>query len=75
MMKPLLLSICAYAALHACACAASASAPASAASAASEPKTLKERLGDKASDEQRVNNCKVPPDRRGTKVRPDTCAP
>ncbi|WP_244849667.1 hypothetical protein [Caballeronia sp. SL2Y3] len=44
------------------------------ASAASEPKTLKERLGDKASDEQRVDNCKVPPERRGAKARPDACA-
>ncbi|WP_250515735.1 hypothetical protein [Caballeronia sp. INDeC2] len=43
--------------------------------AASEPKTLKERLGDKASDEQRVDNCHVPAERRGTKVRPDRCAP
>jgi len=38
-----------------------------------EVKTLKERLGDKASDEQRVDNCKVPADRRGSKPRPDTC--
>src|SRR6201982_508934 len=37
--------------------------------------TLKERLGDKASDEQRVDNCKVPVERRGTKVRPDGCEP
>jgi hypothetical protein len=35
--------------------------------------TLKERLGDKASDEQRVDNCKVPLERRGSKVRPDGC--
>jgi hypothetical protein len=35
-----------------------------------EAKTLKERLGDKASDEQRVDNCKVPLDRRGPKIRP-----
>ncbi len=35
--------------------------------------TLKERLGDKASDEQRVDNCKVPMARRGSKVRPDGC--
>lgn len=35
--------------------------------------TLKERLGDKASDEQRVDNCKVPVERRGIKVRPDRC--
>ncbi|SAK68778.1 hypothetical protein AWB79_03607 [Caballeronia hypogeia] len=51
--------------------------------AASEPKTLKERLGDKASDapkevplgdEPCVDNCKVPAEQRGTKVRPDTCA-
>jgi hypothetical protein len=39
-----------------------------------ESHTLKERLGDKASDEQRVDNCGVPPEKRGTKPRPD-CAP
>jgi hypothetical protein len=33
----------------------------------------KERLGVKASDEQRVDNCKVPLDRRGPKPRPDEC--
>ncbi len=38
-------------------------------------KTGKERLGDKASDEQRVDNCKVPPERRGATIRPDTCPP
>ena len=32
--------------------------------------TAKERLGRKASDEQRVDNCKVPLDRRGPKPRP-----
>lgn len=37
-------------------------------------KTGKERLGGKADDEQRVDNCKVPPDRRGPKPRPDGCA-
>ncbi len=37
--------------------------------AASE--TLKERLSDKASDEQRVDNCRVPKPLRGTKPRPD----
>jgi hypothetical protein len=47
---------------------------AASAPAASEAKTLKERLGDKASDEQRVDNCKVPQDRRGAKARPDACA-
>jgi hypothetical protein len=36
--------------------------------------TLKERLSDKASDEQRVDNCKVPKERRGTKPRPRGCA-
>jgi hypothetical protein len=35
--------------------------------------TAKERLGRKASDEQRVDNCKVPSDRRGPKPRPDEC--
>jgi len=42
--------------------------------AASEPKTLKERLGDKASDDQRVDNCKVPVAERGSKIRPDDCS-
>jgi hypothetical protein len=37
-------------------------------------RTGKERLGNKWSDEQRVDNCKVPPDKRGAKVRPDSCA-
>jgi hypothetical protein len=32
--------------------------------------TLKERLSDKASDAQRVNNCHVPADRRGPVPRP-----
>ncbi len=37
--------------------------------------TGKERLGGKASDEQRIDNCKVPPALRGSKPRPDTCNP
>ena len=36
-------------------------------------RTGKERLGGKASDEQRVDNCKVPLDLRGAKPRPDQC--
>jgi hypothetical protein len=36
-------------------------------------RTGKERLGGKASDEQRVDNCKVPPAMRGPKPRPDEC--
>lgn len=35
--------------------------------------TGKERLGDKASDEQRIDDCKVPPERR-TRPRPDACS-
>jgi hypothetical protein len=38
-----------------------------------EASTGKERLGGKASDEQRVDNCKVPLDLRGPKPRPDQC--
>ena len=34
--------------------------------------TGKERLSDKASDEQRVDDCKVPPERR-TRHRPTAC--
>jgi hypothetical protein len=36
-------------------------------------RTGKERLGSKASDEQRVDNCKVPIELRGHKPRPDDC--
>lgn len=35
--------------------------------------TGKERLGNKWLDEQRIDNCKVPVDKRGTKPRPSTC--
>jgi hypothetical protein len=35
-------------------------------------KTGKERLSDKASDEQRVDDCKVPPAQR-TRLRPMSC--
>ena len=38
---------------------------------AEEGQTLKERLSDKASDAQRVDNCRVPLDRRGSVARPD----
>ena len=36
--------------------------------------TGKERLGGKWTDEQRIDNCKVPSDRRGTQPRSDTCS-
>jgi hypothetical protein len=40
-----------------------------------EPAVLtgKERLGKKWMDEQRIDNCKVPIDKRGSKPRPGTC--
>jgi len=38
---------------------------------AQEAQTLKERLSDKASDAQRVDNCHVPPERRGSLPRAD----
>jgi hypothetical protein len=36
--------------------------------------TLKSRLSDKASDEQRVDNCGIPPEKRGFRPRPG-CPP
>jgi len=36
-------------------------------------KTGKERLSDKASDAQRVDDCNVPPERRGASKRPAGC--
>ena len=46
-----------------------------AAGAGERPGTLtgKEKLAGKATDEQRVNNCKVPQAKRGGKARPDAC--
>jgi hypothetical protein len=35
--------------------------------------TGKERLGPKWTDEQRIDNCKVPIDKRGTKPRSNAC--
>ena len=42
---------------------------------ASSPATLtgKERLGRKWMDEQRIDNCNVPIDKRGSKARPSVC--
>ncbi len=39
------------------------------------PATLtgKERLGPKWMDEQRIDNCKVPVDKRGSRARPADC--
>ncbi|MGY2990186.1 MULTISPECIES: hypothetical protein [Bradyrhizobium] len=37
--------------------------------------TGKERLGRKWTDEQRIDNCNVPPDKRGAKPRPSVCPP
>ena len=36
--------------------------------------TGKERLGPKWTDEQRLDNCKVPIAKQGTKPRPSACA-
>jgi hypothetical protein len=36
--------------------------------------TGKERLGPKWTDEQRIDNCRVPIDKRGAKPRPSSCA-
>jgi hypothetical protein len=40
-----------------------------------QPRTLtgKERLGRKWMDEQRIDNCNVPIDKRGNKPRPSAC--
>ena len=42
---------------------------------ATAPRTLtgKERLGRKWMDEQRIDNCNVPVDMRGTRPRPNVC--
>jgi hypothetical protein len=37
------------------------------------PLTGKERLGRKWKDEQRIDNCKVPPDKQGVRPRSSEC--
>jgi hypothetical protein len=49
-------------------------APAGPAQARTPVLTSKERLGPKWSDEQRIDNCNVPIDKRGIKPRPSACA-
>ncbi len=53
-----------------CIAAAWLTLAAAAAAPAQETRTLKERLSDKATDAQRVDNCKVPAERRGPVPRP-----
>ena len=50
-------------------------APTSAASEKTPRSVLtgKERLGQKWTDEQRIDNCHVPADKRGTRRRPSAC--
>jgi hypothetical protein len=50
-------------------------APAAPRDASPEAETLKERLSDKASDEQRIDNCRVAAERRGARPRPDCAVP
>ena len=50
-------------------------APSPGTSTASAPRifTGKERLGRKWMDEQRIDNCNVPIEKRGTRPRPSVC--
>jgi hypothetical protein len=66
-MRPAPITV---AALLLAAAAQAQSVPPAAPDPRAEAKTLKERLSDKASDEQRVDNCRVPPEKRGTTPRP-----
>jgi hypothetical protein len=68
------LAIVALAPIHlAAATVAGAGADANAPSNAGAQFTAKERLGEKWKDEQRIDNCKVPRDKQGTRPRPDGC--
>ena len=60
--------------LHANAAEAQAANPPRTEASAPAGKTGKERLGGKATDEQRVDNCKVPPAQWGPKTRPSSCS-
>ena len=58
------------------ACAQNRAPVAAPASTQNAPATLtgKERLGRKWMDEQRIDNCNLPVDKRGAKPRPSTCS-
>jgi hypothetical protein len=47
--------------------------PVNATSAKTRTLTGKERLGPKWTDEQRIDNCRVPAEKRGVKPRPSAC--
>jgi len=49
------------------------SEPTPASKTSPEALTGKERLGRKWNDEQRIDNCNVPVDKRGSKPRPSIC--
>ena len=76
-MSPLLVRVIALTLAIQAASASTAVTPCKAQDAKqfqAEPiRTGKERLGGKASDEQRMDNCKVPQELRGPKPRPDDC--
>lgn len=71
-----LLALLTCAAFASCALAEERKPDADLAAPAAQQRTLtgKERLGRKWSDEQRLDNCKVPPDKRGNRPRSSVCA-
>jgi len=71
-----LLALLTFAAFTSCALAEERKPATNVATPAAQQRTLtgKERLGRKWTDEQRIDNCKVPLDKRGTKPRPSACA-
>jgi hypothetical protein len=71
-----LFALLTFAAFTSCALAEQPKPAADAAVPAARQRMLtgKERLGRKWTDEQRIDNCKVPLDKRGTKPRPSACA-
>ena len=75
MIRPMTISLCCIIAL----CIASPVAAESGVHPTTLPMrptstlTGKERLGPKWTDEQRIDNCKVPEDKRGTRPRPTVC--
>jgi hypothetical protein len=73
-MKPMLAVLAAWTAVSAMPADAHAQSNNLIAASMAPAATGKERLGDKASDNQRVNDCRVPPEKRGPIKRPTECA-
>ena len=73
MIRPITISLCCVITLCLVLSVAAENGPKPVPARPTGTLTGKERLGPKWTDEQRIDNCKVPADLRGPKPRPERC--